>query len=283
MSDREDLAAGLRDLRAGRELSTTALARLIGRSQSLVSKAERGRNAPSPEVVAEWCRVTGATTKHTEELVAIARRIADETIEWRREVAPGRVRLQRDIQRLEAAATINREFSDDVVPGLAQTPAYIAAMFKLAIHTVRDDDAALTDLIQARADRATVLDDQNKTFYLLMTETALRRTLVSPEEMAEQVQHLIDLARRPNVTVGVIPFAGPEAVHTHHAFAVIGDPETDAESLVLAQTVTRGLRIRDPEEVVDYVTHFNELRQGALEGDALISWLLEIIAQAPRS
>lgn len=278
MSDRDDLAAGLRDLRARRGVSTTRLAEMLGKSQSLVSKSERGATAPSPQVVEQWCQACGATVEETRELVVIAERIAGQTTEWRRETAPGRVRLQHDIQRLEAAATVNREFSHDVINGLAQTPAYAEAMFRLGMHIVRDDGADLADLVQARTSRAAVLDDPGKTFYLLTTETALRRRLVSPEQMTEQIHHLIDLAQRPNITMGVIPFAGPEAVHTQHAFAIIGDPQADAESLVLAQTVTRGLRLRDPEEVADYVTHFNELRQGAIEDEVLIPWLLEIVA-----
>jgi hypothetical protein len=39
--------------------------------------------------------------------------------------------MQQDIQRFEVAASVVRVFSPDVVVGLAQTPAYAEAMFRL--------------------------------------------------------------------------------------------------------------------------------------------------------
>src|SRR2546423_756474 len=127
--DRQRLAAALRDLRQAAGLSTTQLAELLGWSQSKVSKTELGRTRPAPDDVVRWSHVTGASAAVRAELVRIASDAAEEATDWRRELAPGRRRKQEEIQQLEAAASVIRVFSPDVIVGLAQTPAYAEAIF----------------------------------------------------------------------------------------------------------------------------------------------------------
>lgn len=280
--ERQRLAAALRGLRSDAGLSTTKLAERLGWSQSKVSKTELGRTAPPPADVAAWAVATGATSELREELVALAAVAEQQTTEWRRELAPGRVRLQRDIERLEAAASCIRVFSHDVIPGLAQTAAYAAAMFQLG-RRLGPDGEVPADVVEARIARQAVLDDTAKTFHLVMSETAVRRRLIASDRMVEQLHHLLNLQERPNVTIAVIPFNAREVVHQYHGFAILGDPRGGDQALVLAETLTRGLRIRAADEVADYLTHFDQLRETALEGQALHTWLLEIIAQTTSS
>ncbi len=278
-TDRERLAATLRGLRADSGLSTTRLAELLGWSQSKVSKTELGRTLPSATDVAAWAVATGAAPDLREELVALASAGEMQAAEWRRELAPGRVRLQQEIAGLMAAASTVRTFAHDVIPGLAQTAPYAAAMFRLGRHLGPDDEVP-ADVVAARLSHQVVLDDPGKTFVLLMSETAVRRRLVPGPDMAAQLRHLLDLAARPNVTVGMIRFDASEIVHQYHAFTILGDPERDGQALVLAETVTRALRIRAADEVADYVRHFEQLLGEALQGDALRAWLREVIEGA---
>src|SRR5919198_775110 len=128
---RRRLAATLRALRTDAGLSTTQLAGRLGWSQSKVSKTERGRTVPPPASVQAWARETGASADVQAELMRIAGDAAHQVTEWRRELAPGRRRVQQDIQRIEAASSLIRVFSHDVIPGLAQTRSYAEAIFRL--------------------------------------------------------------------------------------------------------------------------------------------------------
>ncbi|MGH4017204.1 MAG: Scr1 family TA system antitoxin-like transcriptional regulator [Pseudonocardiaceae bacterium] len=92
---------------------------------------------------------------------------------WRRELAPGRRRMQQDIQRFEAAASVVRVFSPDMVVGLAQTPAYAEAMFRLGRDVGLAED--IQAVVAARLARQSILDDERKKFTLVMGETAVRR------------------------------------------------------------------------------------------------------------
>ncbi len=272
--DRHRSAAVLRGLRTDAGLSTTQLAEQLSWSQSKVSKTELGRTTPSPEDVDAWARATGGSSATREELRVLAEQAATRLTAWRRELSPGRRRMQQDIERFEVAASVVRVFSPDVVVGLAQTPAYVAAMFRLGRDVGLVEDAE--KVIAARLARQAVLDDERKKFLFVMGETALWRRLISPEQMSTQIQQLRQLATRPNVDLAVIRFAGEEHTHQYHGFAVLGDPDADDEALVLAETVTRGLTIRSTGEVRQYIEHFNALRAGAAEGDELDLFLQEV-------
>ncbi len=275
--DRRRAAAVLRGLRADAGLSTTHLAEQLGWSQSKVSKTELGRTTPSPEDAEAWARATGASSATREELRVLAERAATRLTAWRRELAPGRRRMQQDIRRFEAAASVVRVFSPDVVVGLAQTPAYAAAMFRLG------RDVGLTEdfekVLAARLARQAVLEDERKKFLFLMGETALWRRLISPEQMKTQIQQLRQLATRPHIDLAIIRFAGEEHTHQYHGYAVLGDPDADDKALVLAETVTRGLTIRSADEVRKYIEHFTALRAGAVDGGELDRFLQEVSAQ----
>ncbi|WP_322769611.1 helix-turn-helix transcriptional regulator [Frankia sp. Cr1] len=277
-ADRRRLADGLQTLRFDAGMSTTALAGILGWSQSKVSKTELGRTMPTSADVEAWCVATRATADIRGDLVRLAEQAAHQAVEWRRELAPGRRRKQEDIQRLEAAASVVRVFSPDVVVGLAQIRAYAEAVFRLGrrVGPVAEPGEGV---VEARLARQSVLADHRKQFQLLMGETALHRQLVPPRVLRLQLKHLAQLAVQANVVMGVIPFVGPERVHQYHGFAVLGEPGVDDEALVLAETVTRGVTVRSAEEVAEYVAHFEGLRRGAVEGDQLAALLQEQITR----
>ncbi|MGH3983778.1 MAG: helix-turn-helix domain-containing protein [Pseudonocardiaceae bacterium] len=276
--ERHRLAAALRDMRTDAGLSTPQLATRLGWSQSKVSKTELGRSRPQPEDVDAWAQATGADPAIRDEMVKIAGQAAVQATDWRRELAPGRRRKQEEIQRLEAAASVIRVFSPDVVVGFAQTRPYAEALFRLGRRVGPTDD--LDEAVTARLGRQTLLDDPSKRFELVMGETALRRVLIPPEAMRTQLNRLAGLTARPNVVVGLIPFRAEERVHQYHGFAILGDPEIDDEAIVLVETVTRAITVRGSGEVAEYVEHFNGLRAAALEGEHLKTLLQRLVAEA---
>lgn len=238
---------------------------------------ELGRTLPDPADVDAWARITGAEPALHDELLAIAERMGYRATEVRRELAPGRRRAQQYVQRLEAAASVVRVFSIDVVIGLAQTVAYADAIFRLG-RKVGPPDEPREEAVRARLARQTVLDDQDKQFYLLMSEYALHRRLVAASQMREQLKRLSALSRRANVVAGVIPFNAPEVVHQYQSFAILGDPLVDDEATVVAETLTRRITIRSAGEIAEYIAHFEALWSAAVEGEELRELLRGLMA-----
>ncbi len=276
---RHELAAGLRALRDDKLVSTRQLATLLRWSQSKVSRVSRGATLPKPDEVEDWARALDAPADERRRLMALAEQAGIQLTEWKREVAPGRRKLQAEIGTMESAASAVWLFGMDVIPGLAQTGPYAEMMFRLGQHLAPDADD-IAAVVDARLTRQAVLDSPDKKFKLLCTETAFRRHLLGQPAMLDQIQRVLEVAALPNVEFGVIPFAANERTHTYHAFAVIGDPQHDHSAIVLVETVTRGLTIRAEEEVASYVAHFNDLATAAVTGADLTVFLQEVAANA---
>lgn len=281
---RHELAATLRGLRQDTPISTTALGELLGWSQSRVSRIERGVALPKPDDVRAWCDAVCADPDVRRHLMDLSDQLTVELTEWRRELAPGRRRKQAEIQELESIASVTRVFSADVIPGLAQTGPYARAMFQLGREGITDEAESIESVAESRLARAAVLENSNQRFELVMSEAALHRrlrSLLTFGEWQEQIGCLIDTAQRTNVTLGVIPFDtdDPSEPHQYHAYAILGDPNADDAAAVLAETVTRGLTIRTPHELDEYVRHFESLISTAVTGDDLVTWLQEVSAR----
>jgi transcriptional regulator with XRE-family HTH domain len=278
--ERHRMAEALRSLRVDAALSTTQLARQLRWSQSKVSKTERGITLPPASDVEAWAAATGASAELAAELIELADRATIEFTERRRVMAPGRRRVQAEIQRLEEAASVVRVFQPNIVVGLAQTRAYVEAMFQTGCRTPPEH---LDEAVASRLARQATLTNRNKRFELVMGEAALRHKLVRARAMRTQLERLVELSQQPNVYLGVIRFDADERVHQYHGYTVIGDPDLDDEAIVWVTTVTRTLRVRGDTEVREYIEHFDALLAAATEGEPLRAFLRELIDELPEN
>ncbi|HEX5347407.1 MAG TPA: Scr1 family TA system antitoxin-like transcriptional regulator [Pseudonocardiaceae bacterium] len=78
---------------------------------------------------------------------------------------------------------------------------------------------------------------------MTVAEGALRWHIGSPTIMAAQLDYLVELTRRPNLRLGVIPWDRPLTMHARHAFHVY-DTHT-----VIVGTESGTAFITDPVEV----------------------------------
>lgn len=111
------------------------------------------------------------------------------------------------------------------VPGLFQVEGYAAEMIGRT-RSLEPGDQELADRVRTRmrraADLAKRLDGtEPPRVSVLIDEGALRRVVGGRETMREQLAHLSELAQRPTVDLGIVPFdfgaypglAGPFEVH----------------------------------------------------------------------
>ena len=125
--------------------------------------------------------------------------------------------MQRRVGRIEAASAAIGTFQPVVFPGLLQTEDYARAVFSSGGDLTPDQvEAALT----GRMGRAQVLEETSRIVTAVHTEGVLRWPLGSPQIMAAQIEHVIDVSHRPNVQVGVIPWTSPVHVAPLHGFDV---------------------------------------------------------------
>ena len=142
-----------------------------------------------------------------------------------------------------------------MVIGLAQTLDYARALM-----SGRMRGQTLEQLTESRQQRQAILVTDRR-LTLLHAEGALRWHIGSPAIMAAQLDHLAELARRPNLRVGVIPWDRPLTMHARHAFHLY-DTHT-----VIVGTESGTAFITDSVVVAAYDRRFTELEDVAVFDD----------------
>lgn len=267
--DRASLARVLREARRRQGLAGAEAGRRAGMSQSKVSKIERGFLLPSIEDVKALCEVYDLQANQRHELTTLVTELRKEA-RYRVILARGMAEMQRRIAQLEASAVLVRSFQPAMVIGLLQTSAYMRCVFGSQVPgpevSAEDVDAAVT----AREARTRLLDNQSKSFVLIMTEGALRWHADSPAVMTEQIEAIADAATRPNVRVGIIPWTTPVRLFPRHGFHLY---DTDA---VIVGTETATATMTGATDIEAYIDLFDALAELAAFDDAAQEHLTRI-------
>ena len=195
--DRSALAAFADELRAQRDqagLSRDELAARVNYSASLISMIESGHRSPSRDFAARCDEALAAPG-------TFAR------LEARLRDVPFSSGF-RPFQPYENQAAALRLFEHSLVPGLLQTEAYARAVLETHPNTPAE---VVEERVAARMARQAVLDRDEPPpplLWVLLDEHVLTRQIGSAKVMHDQLTHLAALARRPNITVQVIPGLG---------------------------------------------------------------------------
>ena len=184
----------------------------------------------------------------------------------------------------ESSATYLRNFEPIVLPGLLQTEEYareVVAGFPNA--------SALVELRMERQEL--IVRDDGPRMYFMLDEAVIRRVVGGPDVMHHQLRKLLDLNKRPNVEIFIVPFS--EGVHplwrtpmVHFEFA-----GSDDEDVLYIENPIGQLIIRegDPEESAEltptkYLDLFWTVEHLARKTDAesLIQDALDGLSQAEK-
>jgi transcriptional regulator with XRE-family HTH domain len=147
----------------------------------------------------------------------------------------------------EAEARELWNYEQLLVSGLLQTEAYARAVNSVGRET---DEAAIEQRVQARLTRQDVLTSRKPPLrlHVILSEAALTVEVGGPDVMREQLQHILTLARRPNVTVQVLRFAAGAHLATGGGFSVLTF-EKDEPALGYIETLAGELFLESPAEI----------------------------------
>lgn len=255
---RQALGQRLRELRESKGLSGSELARRLGWSQSRVSRIETARQSLTADDVRAITRMLGVSDDTTAELVATVSGLEREWTDYQTHLARGTVDRQAQVQQIEAGARTIRGFQPVLVPGLLQTPAYTRAMIETE-GLVSDEDE-IAAIVELRTERQRILDDPDKSFAFLLTESALWNRYGSAEAMRGQYEHIQAAAMRRNVRLGIIPRWARLTAIPSTDFTVYDD------ALVTISTMTSEIVLRLPADVSRYQRIFERLSSCAVAG-----------------
>ncbi len=99
-----------------------------------------------------------------------------------------------------------RAYEPQVVPGLLQTEEYIRAITTASFPSENEDDWERR--VALRLARQDLLKRPvPPQYWVVLEETALRRTIGGRDVMSGQLKHLIEAASQPDITIQVLPFS----------------------------------------------------------------------------
>ncbi|MYV64573.1 helix-turn-helix domain-containing protein [Streptomyces sp. SID2131] len=265
---RQRVARRLRDLRQDAGLTGQDIAQRTGWQKSKVSRLQNGVTPPSTDDIRTWCRVCGAD-EQAPDIIDAARTADGMYAEWRRKNRHGLKLMQVARAGIHRETEHMRVYSSTLIPGLLQTRAYAEALLAdiARVKRIPDDSRAAAE---ARVERANIIRESGRTFAFVVEEAALRRHVGSPDVMTEQLLHLLDVARYPAVSLGVIPASAP-ARWPLETFTVYDDAKVFVELLTAALTITA------PSEVTQYVEAHHEMTRAALFGPGAYRIIAEAI------
>jgi Arc/MetJ-type ribon-helix-helix transcriptional regulator len=173
----------------------------------------------------------------------------------------------------ERHAEAIEEWCPTLIPGLLQTGAYARSVVR-ATHPLEPQER--TDAkVNARLARARLFDDDHSTpeYWAILHESLLRLPILSPEEMAEQLDRITALAHRHRITPQILPWncgAHPFMLGTAKVMTF-----ADAPPLVYTESLHTGDTIDDPALVKEYRRSYDRLRAAALPPEASLALIEE--------
>ncbi|WP_329356624.1 helix-turn-helix transcriptional regulator [Streptomyces anulatus] len=240
-----------RTMRIQRGWTQEQLGHELGYSAAAVSAMETCAQPASDAMLVELERVLGNGTSVFE----TARRF------MRMEKYP---RQFQDYVLLEQAAINLQLFATNVIHGLFQTEAYARALIGGGYPPLSEQ--RVEELVQLRMERKALFDREPLPMIeIVIEEAVLRRVIGSEDIMREQLLHLVECARRRNVTLLVLPLDAGKYGEYDGGRGEMNLVETpEHEHLVYLEPQDESMLISDPAKVSTYAQRYAKIRSQAL-------------------
>jgi transcriptional regulator with XRE-family HTH domain len=211
------LGSELRRIRTAAGMSAEFAAGLLGVDRGKISNIEsgvRGISADRLRTLACNCDVTDE--KYVEALVDMAEGCVGWWERYRGILPQGLL----DISETEGNAARIRGANTVHVPGMLQTSEQAMAIFRSAVPALPEHEVALRLALRAERQQV-ILGDKAIPYVAVIHEAALRMQFGGADVARAQLEYLLEVSERDNVTVLVLPFAhgsfpgaGQTVVHT---------------------------------------------------------------------
>ncbi|MEU9862657.1 helix-turn-helix transcriptional regulator [Streptomyces sp. NPDC047971] len=197
------LGIELRRLRESAGLTSTGAAAVLGISQARVSSIESGRYPVSAERVRTFARTYDCADEALIE--ALCAMTGGRTRGWWEEYREYLPAALVDLAELEHHATELRVALVIHIPALLQTADHARVLFKEVAPPLLPYEAE--HRLSHRIKRQEILHRSRPLQYTaLIHEAALRMAFGGPEVARAQLEHIVGMSERDNITVRVLPF-----------------------------------------------------------------------------
>ncbi|MFE0354382.1 helix-turn-helix domain-containing protein [Streptomyces nigra] len=261
---RQRFAEELRTLRAGSGTSLRQLGERLGWDWSLFGKMEKGETLGSPEVVQALDTHYGTPGL----LLALWELAAGDHTQFRERY--------RRYMALEAKAVSLWHFAVSVLPGLLQTPGYAREV--LAAGGLKGKE--LEQQVEARMGRRELLEGEDAPpFRTILSEAVLRTPLRDAGEWRGQLEHVVELAERANVTMQVLPLSA--GMHGLDSTALMFLRLQGGATVAYTENAHRGELIEGDAPVERLQRAYDAMRDLALSPAESQKFVLAILEEVP--
>jgi transcriptional regulator with XRE-family HTH domain len=181
------------------------------------------------------------------------------------------------LQIEETAATL-RFWEPLVVPGLFQTEDYARAL--ITGTGVGASEETVDQLVAARMERQAILArDDPPRVCAIMDVGVLRYEIGDAYVMRGQLEHLVELARRPNIALHVLPSGSGSHPGLLGHMTIAGFAGPDQPDVAYMETPLAGWLVEEPEEVAEVILLCDTLRGEALSQKASAELLAKVVQE----
>ncbi|GAB3977051.1 helix-turn-helix transcriptional regulator [Plantactinospora veratri] len=172
---------------------------------------------------------------------------------------------------LESVASRLRFFKNTLIPGIVQTRGYASGMYGIDQPEMSDEDRERA--VEVRLQRQSLLTRRlppAPNVEMVLSEAVLLQPVGDRSVMVEQLQHMIEVADLPNVSVRVLPLAaGPHHGTVAGEFVLLdfpsGNRNTPEPPIVYSESLTGALYLDRAAEYAAYEKVWASLSRLALD------------------
>jgi transcriptional regulator with XRE-family HTH domain len=261
---RKLLGRQLRQYRERSGVSQEAAAKFAGLKGPSISRIENGKQAILARTVRSLCQCYDVGAPTADMLIRQAEESNDRA--WYSMYSDTVPSWVESFLGLEAEATEVWSYEGLFIPGLLQTPGYVRAVAEAA--RVDSADPGIERSVELRLARQRRLQsDHPPRLHAVLDEAVIRRTVGSPEIMAGQVRHLIDMADRDHIDIQVLPFDGGAYAAMTGAFTMLRFPDELEMNAVFLEHDHGATSAERPADLDRYGRMFQQVAALALSTD----------------
>jgi hypothetical protein len=270
------VGAQLRRLREASGINASDAGYAIRATHSKISRMELGRVSFRERDVADLLTMYGVLDEQERSAILSLAREANVPGWWHdsADLLPGWFEAYLG---LEEAASVIRNYEVQFVPGLLQTPDYAREVILLGHADAPPGEVDRRIALRMARQRLLTRPDGPR-FWAVVDEAALRRSLGGPAVMRGQIDHLIEAAALPSVTIQVIPFQAGGHSAAGGTFSLLRFPEPDLPDVVYLEQLTSALYLDRREDVDAYQAVMEQLCLQAVPADGTVKLLEELRA-----
>jgi transcriptional regulator with XRE-family HTH domain len=198
---------------------------------------------------------------------------------WERyETVPG----VSDYVGLEQGAASIRYVEPAVVPGLLQTPDYTEALLRSDFMPRTNRQVARIVEMRMARQVAVTRQEEPVDLFAVLDEAVLHRAGGGPKATAAQLEHLVTMAERPNITIRVVPFERGANVCMLGAVRLLSFAWTSVPDVVYLEHRDRLEAIEDESAVEAHRLAFDHLFKTALDAGSSLAMMRDLSEEFSR-